>query len=126
MSAKSPEEICALFKQSVAAGDLDSLLSPYDEEAVFLNESGESLKGRDGLRKVLAPLAAARPRFEYDVRQIIQSGDTALMHTDWKAPALQPGIQYAIEVARRQLDGSWRRLIGDPFTVDRRGVSPRN
>jgi hypothetical protein len=24
---------------------------------------------------------------------------------------------YAIEVARRQSDGTWRWLIGDPFTV---------
>jgi len=26
---------------------------------------------------------------------------------------------HAIEVARRQADGTWRWLIGDPFTVGR-------
>jgi hypothetical protein len=26
---------------------------------------------------------------------------------------------YAIEVARRQPDGTWRWLIGDPFTIGR-------
>jgi hypothetical protein len=26
---------------------------------------------------------------------------------------------YAIEVARRQADGTWRWLIGDPYTVGR-------
>jgi len=33
---------------------------------------------------------------------------------------------YAIEVARRQQDGTWRWLIGDPFTVslDFRGSRP--
>jgi hypothetical protein len=29
----------------------------------------------------------------------------------------QPMSGYAIEVARRQPDGTWRWLIGDPFTV---------
>jgi hypothetical protein len=35
MPAKSPEEICDLFKQYMAAGDVDSLLTIYDAEAVF-------------------------------------------------------------------------------------------
>jgi hypothetical protein len=34
MPAKSPEEICHLFKQYMAEGDLDSVLSVYDPEAV--------------------------------------------------------------------------------------------
>ena len=89
MSAKSPEEICRLFQQSIAAGDLNSLLSLYDPEAAFLN----------------------------------QSGDIALMHTDWQVTSPQPMSTYAIEVARRQPDGTWRWLIGDPFTVGRRVAS---
>ena len=64
MSAKSPEEICRLFQQSIAAGDLNALLSLYDPEAVFLNQSGEVKTGEAGLREVLAPLAAAQARFD--------------------------------------------------------------
>jgi ketosteroid isomerase-like protein len=123
MSAKSPEEICRLFQQSIAAGDLNSLLSLYDPEAAFLNQSGEVKTGEAGLREVLAPLAAAQARFDYTIRQIIQSGDIALMHTDWQVTSPQPMSTYAIEVARRQPDGTWRWLIGDPFTVGRRVAS---
>jgi ketosteroid isomerase-like protein len=123
MSAKSPEEICRLFQQSIAAGDLDGLLSLYDPEAVFLNQSGEVKTGEAGLREVLAPLAAVQARFDYTIRQIIQSGDIALMHTDWQVSSPQPMSTYAIEVARRQPDGTWRWLIGDPFTVGRRVAS---
>lgn len=120
MSAKSPEEICDLFKKFMAEGDLESLLSLYDTDAVFLNQSGEIKKGEEGLREVLSPLAAAKPVFDFNIRQIIRSGDIALMHTDWKSPAMQDAVQYAIEVARRQPDGSWRWLIGDPFSVGKR------
>lgn len=117
MPAKSPEEICRLFKQHMAEGDIESLLSIYDPEAVFLNQSGEVKKGRQGLKEVLAPLAAAKAIFDFDVKQVIQSGDIALMHTHWKVSSPQPMSQYAIEVARRQPDGTWCWLIGDPFTV---------
>jgi ketosteroid isomerase-like protein len=123
MSAKSPEEICRLFQQSIAAGDLKSLLSLYDPEAVFLHQSGEVKTGEAGLREVLAPLAAAQVRFDYTIRQVIQAGDIALMHTDWQVASPQPMSTYAIEVARRQPDGTWRWLIGDPFTVGRRVAS---
>jgi ketosteroid isomerase-like protein len=123
MSAKSPEELCRLFQQSIAAGDLDSLLRLYDPEAVFLNQSGAVKTGEAGLREVLAPLAAAQARFDYTIRQIIQSGDIALMHTDWQFSSPQPMSTYAIEVAQRQPDGTWRWLIGDPFTVGRRVAS---
>ena len=119
MSAKTPEEICRLFQHSMAEGDLEAVLSVYDPEAVFLNESREVKKGPEGLRQVLAPLAAATTRFDFDVKQVIQTGDIALMHTRWKVLGPKPMAQHAIEVARRQPDGTWRWLIGDPYTVGR-------
>jgi ketosteroid isomerase-like protein len=122
MSAKSPEEICHLFKQYVAEGDLDSALSLYDPEAVFLNRSGEVKKG-EGLRQELAPLVATKAIFDFNIRQVSQSGDIAVMHTEWKVSSPEPMSEYAIEVARRQPDGTWRWLIGDPFTVGKRGDS---
>jgi ketosteroid isomerase-like protein len=122
MPAKSPEEICYLFKQYMAEGDLDSALSVYDQEAVFLNRSGEVKEG-EGLRQELAPFAAVKAIFDFNIKQIIQSGDIALMHTEWKVSSPEPMSVYAIEVARRQPDGTWRWLIGDPFTVGKRGAS---
>jgi uncharacterized protein (TIGR02246 family) len=119
MPADTPEEICRLFKQYMAQGDLESLVSIYDPEAVFLSESGEVRKGRHAIREQLAALAAVKAVFDFDIRQIIHSGEIALMHTRWKVSSPQPRSVYAIEVARRQADGSWCWLIGDPFTVGR-------
>lgn len=120
MPAKTPEDICRLFRHYMAEGDLDSVLSVYDPEAVFLNEAREVTKGPDGLRRELAPLVATKPRFDFTIKQIVQAGDIALMHTEWTVSGAQPTAVYAIEVARRQRDGSWRWLIGDPFTVGRK------
>jgi len=117
--AKTPEEICQLFQQYMAQGDIDALLGIYDPEAVFLDQWVEPKKGRAELKQVLTPLAAAKTIFQFNIRQVIQAGDIALMHTEWNVSAPAPTSQYAIEVARRQADGSWCWLIGDPFTVGR-------
>jgi ketosteroid isomerase-like protein len=122
MPARNPEEICRLFQQYMADGDIDSVLSAYDPEAVFLNQSGE-VKSGEALRQELAPIVAMKTKFEYNIQQVVQSGDIALMHTDWKVSSPQPLSVHAIEVARRQPDGTWRWLIGDPFTVGRRTAS---
>ena len=119
MPAKTPEEICRLFQHYMAKGDIESLLSIYDPKAVFLTRSGEVKKGQ-GLRGQLANLATAKAQFDFNIKQVIQSGDIALMHTDWKVSSPQQMFEYAIEVARRQPDGTWRWLIGDPFTVGKR------
>ena len=119
MPATNPEQICHLFRQYLAEGNLDAVLTLYDPEAAFLNQSGEIKHGRQGLRDELAPFASARATFDFDIKQIIQSGDIALMHTLWTVSSPKPMSVYAIEVARRQPDGTWCWLIGDPFTVGR-------
>jgi uncharacterized protein (TIGR02246 family) len=123
MTAKTPEEICSLFKQYMAEGAIESLLDIYDPEAVFLNQSGETKQGRDEIRQELAAFAASKAAFDFKIRQVIRSGEIALMHTEWKVSRPQPMSVYAIEVARRQPDGTWRWLIGDPFTVGRHTTS---
>jgi ketosteroid isomerase-like protein len=119
MQATNPEEICRLFQRYVAEGDLESVMSVYEPDAVFLNQSRELNRGLEGLKRELAPLAQAKVRFNFEVKQVIENGDIALMHTEWTVFGPEPMKVYAIEVARRQRDGSWRWIIGDPFTVNR-------
>jgi ketosteroid isomerase-like protein len=121
MQATRPEEICQLFQQYMREGDLESVLTLYDAEAVFLSESGETKSGEE-LRQELAPFAAARAAFDFTVNEVLRSGNIALIHTQWSIASPQPRSLYAIEVARLQADGSWRWLIGDPFTVGKHTV----
>jgi ketosteroid isomerase-like protein len=117
MPATTPEEVGDLFLHYMRGGDLDALLTVYDPEVAFRNRAGEVLHGLDALRQELAPLAAARAVFEFKIRAVIQAGDVALIHNEWKLSSPEQMSGYAIEVAKRQPDGTWRWLIGDPFTV---------
>jgi ketosteroid isomerase-like protein len=118
MKADSPEEICRLFQHAMSQGDIEGVLSLYEPDAVFRSQSGELKTGR-ALKDELGALASRKVSFEYEIRQVIHSGDIALMHTDWKIGA-DPRIYYALEVARKSRDGSWRWSIGDPYSVTRR------
>lgn len=111
-----------LFQQYMAEGDIESVLDVYDPVVVFLNQAGEVITGREGLRYELSPLTAMKARFEFTIKQIVQASDIALMHTQWTVSEPQPMSAYAIEVARRQPDGTWRWLIGDPFTVGKQAA----
>lgn len=104
-------------KHVMAMGNLDAALDVYNPEVVFLNQTGRAVMGREGLRKELSPLVVMKPRFDFTIKQVVKAGDIALMHTHWTVPGPPPMKTYAIEVARRQSDGTWRWVIGDPFTV---------
>ena len=119
MTAKSPREICPFFQKAMAAGDVDAVLSLYDAQAIFVMRSGEVTKDRSELRRELTHVAAAKPRFDYTVEQVAETDGIALMHTQWTVSGAEPMQVHAIEIARRQPDGTWRWLIGDPFTVGR-------
>lgn len=122
MPARSPEEICDLFQRYMAEGDIDAVMSVYDSDAVLLNRTGKLQKGEEELRQELALFAAQKVRFSFNIKQVIRSGDIALMHTMWSVSSSPPMSVYAIEVARRQPDGTWRWLIGDPFTVGKQAA----
>ena len=124
MAAGSPGEICLLFQKYMAQGDIESVLALYEPDVVFINQEGSTKRGREELREELAPFAVAKTTFEFEIKQLIQAGDIALTHTQWKLYTPKQSSSssqslYAIEVARRQSDGTWRWLIGDPFTVGR-------
>ena len=117
MPARTPEEICRLFQRHMGEGDIESLLALYDPSVAFRNRSGEVKRGKRELREELLPLVAAKANFEFEVLEVIQTEDIALMHTNWRMSAPAPVTLYALEVARRQPDGTWAWLIGDPYTV---------
>ena len=117
-AANSPEELEDLVARYARAGDLDAWLSLYEPSATCLNGDGDLVRGADALRENLAPFAALKPEFVMKIK-IVGAGDIALIHNQWE-DAAQSMSGYAIEVARRQPDGTWRFVIDDLFTIDNR------
>jgi ketosteroid isomerase-like protein len=119
-SPPGPEEWPRLFGQSINAGDLEAALALYEPNASFVASPDETIVGHAGLRRVLAELIDKKARMRGRVIKAIPAGDVALLYTDWEGTTVDPSGETtevrskAIELVRRQPDGAWKLVVGDP------------
>src|SRR5215469_7384019 len=109
--AQTPEEITDLFVQRLNERDADGMAELYAPDAVLAYPPGQTTVGRDAIRQVLAQFAAhaALPVPQEESLPAIHYGDLALASTPAK-----DGAGLRIQVAQRQPDGSWLRIIDRP------------
>jgi uncharacterized protein (TIGR02246 family) len=108
--AAAPEDIARLVVERVNAGDADGLAALYEADAVVAFPPGTVTVGREAIRAMYAQLVAQSPHFELeDSLPTIRTGDLALTST---RPADASGAR--AQVARRQPDGSWLRVLDRP------------
>ena len=115
MSEFQPAETSRLFERYFADGDLDGLMSLYEEDAVFPTPHGTST-GHDEIRATLRASLESGAQLEFGDSLVFSSGNLALIHTPWtmRMPdGSTPGGATA-EVVRRQSDGAWKYVIDNP------------
>jgi uncharacterized protein (TIGR02246 family) len=122
MAARTPEDIDRLFTEHMAAGDIDGIVALYEPGGVLVSPEGVPTAGHSAVRAALAPLAAMRPQMTMNIRRVVRSAeDLAVVYNDWKLAAVDPNGREvtmagkAIEVSRRQAEGSWLFAVDDPF-----------
>jgi uncharacterized protein (TIGR02246 family) len=115
-----PEDWPRVFEQHLNAGDLDAVISMYEPEARFVTQTGETLVGRDAIRKVLGDMIETKTQFHSQVVRAAIVGEIAQLYTDFEGTREDdsgktvPVHAKAIEVLRRQPDGTWKLIMGDP------------
>jgi uncharacterized protein (TIGR02246 family) len=115
-----PQDWPRIFTERINAGDLDGAAALYELDARFVTPSGETLVGREQMRRVLAGLIDAKTRMQCRVVQAVVAGDVAVLYTDFQRTTVEASgktvesNQKAIEVLHRQPDGTWRLIVGDP------------
>ncbi len=112
MRITDPADLSQRFAEYMHAGDIDAVMSLYEDGAVMPDNFGVNQSGAATIRANMAPFAQARPDIRCDVTKVIIAGDIALVHNRW---SMSGASGYAIEVARKQADGTWRYVIDDPF-----------
>jgi enoyl-CoA hydratase len=127
MSAHDPEDLHRLFAEHANAGQLEGLLSLYEEGATLIGPDGAHAEGGTAIRERLEGLLAMAPRITPISNRALVVGDIALMSNRCRMTFGQDGDGHggfecsATEVARRQPDGSWRYVIDDPASA---AISP--
>ncbi len=117
MPASNPEDVGRLIVEAISNGDVDAVIAMYEPEAAMPNQQGEVVSGTDALRQMLAPFIASKPDLKVEVEKVIQAGDIALTHSSWRMTKPEPVSGRAIEIARRQQDGTWPYVVDDPNTL---------
>ena len=85
-----------------------------------MTRTGETLVGRNAIRKVVSGLIVAKMQFHSRVVRAVIVDEIAQLYTDFEGTMVDgsgetvPVHNKAIEVLRRQPDGSWKLIMGDP------------
>lgn len=116
----APEQWPRLFEHHFNASNLDAVIALYEPEAHFVTQSGDIIIGHDAIRNVLRAMIDAKTRLHSRVVRAVTVGDIAQLYTDFKGTTVDsskktvPIHNKAVEVLRRQPDGHWKLIIGDP------------
>ncbi len=122
MPARTPEECDALFAVSINKGDLEGLVALYEPQASLVQQDGTSASGTAAIREGLAGFVAMKPKVTMNVKKVVRAGDDlAVLYNEWSLTAKGPDGNpiamsgKAVEIVRRQRDGTWLFAIDDPF-----------
>jgi ketosteroid isomerase-like protein len=108
--ALRPEDITRLFVEYANAKDAAGVAALYEEQALMAYPPGSQTVGRDAIGALWEKLLPRMPRFEpEEPLPALVSGDIALTAT-----VAKDGAGFRAQVARRQPDGSWLRLLDAP------------
>lgn len=121
----SPEQVAIRFDAAFNSGDLDALMAVFSNTATMRMTNGRIVQENPAeLRDMLAELLTSRPRLDNIVRQVLASGDLALLLLDWHlSMALPDGTRLeehgtATQVVEKGRDGGWRLRISNPLGMD--------
>jgi ketosteroid isomerase-like protein len=108
--AQKPEDLTRLFVERANSKDAAGLAALYEEGAIMAYPPGGQTAGRDAIRALWAELLPKMGQFQPEPPlPALVSDDIALTAT-----VAKDGTGARAQVARRQPDGSWLRLLDLP------------
>ncbi len=123
MPARTPADADHQIIAAVNAGDIDAALALYEPGATFVAEPGKSVTGTPAIREEITGFMAMNPTMTIEVPIVVESGDTALLHSRWTLKGTGPDgspvemEMQGTEVVRRQANGNWLFVIDNPFSA---------
>lgn len=124
-TAQTPEAILTLFSQAMNRGDLDFIMTLYEDNACLIPQPHDQpVQGKAAIRLALHGFLALKAKIEIQRTTSVRAGDLALLRSAWRLTGTDPdgsALQMSHEstdVARRQPDGSWKIVIDHPFGAD--------
>lgn len=123
--ASSPKEVAANLGKALSSGDLEGVLSLYEDDAVFVAPGepwSNPVRGKGAMRETTSQFLAMDPTLTVEVTKIIEVDEIALVTGDWSLKGKGPDGDISMsgtytDVMRRQADGTWLYVIDNPDGV---------
>ena len=131
--ARTPDDSSRILVAAIERGDIDTVVSLYEPDAILFSKSGRLMRGLDAIRENNLGLIALKPTFTIDFITATISADGTLATnrmkgelnwTDKDGNPKQASVD-TLEVLRKQPDGSWLYVIDDPYGSMRAGMEKR-
>ncbi|MDQ7968323.1 MAG: DUF4440 domain-containing protein [Oxalicibacterium faecigallinarum] len=131
--ARTPDDSSRILVAAIERGDIDTVVSLYEPDAILFSKSGRLMRGLDAIRENNLGLIALKPTFTIDFITATISADGTLATNRMKAELnwtdkdgnpKQASVD-TLEVLRKQPDGSWLYVIDDPYGSMRAGMEKR-
>jgi uncharacterized protein (TIGR02246 family) len=117
----TPEQLLESIVNGINSGNLDGLLTLYEDQAAFAAQPGTLAHGLEAIRGALAGFIAMKGILDLKVTRVLEASDLALVTGVWTFDGTGPdGRPVTLtgqnaDVLRRQPDGSWRFVIDNPW-----------
>jgi ketosteroid isomerase-like protein len=119
MFAANPEHAVELLDKAFNEGDLTTVLSFYEDNAVVITEPGKSARGKEELKEFFEGIMRASSSARQLKTHVIEADGIALFLSRWTLEGKDARVPLrtftATTVFRRQQDGGWKVLIDNPF-----------
>jgi ketosteroid isomerase-like protein len=124
VSTDTPDQVLESIVTGIISGDLEGLMTLYENGAAFAAQPGRLAHGPAGVSESLAGFISMKGKLDLEVTRVLEVGDLALVTGVWSFNGTGPDGEPVeltarnADVLRRQTDGSWRFVIDNPWGTD--------
>jgi uncharacterized protein (TIGR02246 family) len=113
------EHAVELLDKAFNEGDLATVLSFYEDNAVVITEPGKSARGKEELKDFFEGIMQAGSSAKQLKTHVIEADGIALFLSRWTLEVKDASVPSrtftATTIFRRQQDGGWKVLIDNPL-----------
>jgi ketosteroid isomerase-like protein len=90
MSSMTPEDLLNAQVEEFNKGNLNFLMTLYENDACFASKPGQVVKDLDGIRQTLQDLIDMKGKLEAKTKRVLQAGGLTLLITEWSITGAEP------------------------------------